>query len=70
MTIEQQAEAIVGKYMQGQPQLLKQYLDASEHYAIICAITEVEACIVIYKQLRYRKAFEHYQQILSHLKQM
>lgn len=76
MTIEQQAETIVEKYIN----LLKTsdlqtcYTGDLEYEtkvtAIQCAITEVEECIAIYKQVRYRKALEHYQQILEHLKQM
>jgi len=64
MTPQQQSEAIVEKYVPYTGN------DNWRDKAIMCAITEVEACIAIYKQVRYRKAFEHYQQILSHLKQM
>lgn len=58
--IEEQAEAIVGKYDKILP------LMSTDTYAIQCAITEVEAII----QVVSRHKWLRYQQILEHLKQM
>ena len=73
---QEEVNNIINKYIEFQPPVIKQYLDASLQLAVICAITEVQAIInsnphsnplntnPVYSTMDY------YQQILTHLKSM